>query len=426
MIKAAEEKIVLFGFSVTLLRALRDCLPDRAVLVVEEPDVARARGIEALAAGYPSVARVIQAEYQDPLELDRLLRREPAITRAAAVVPGSEYAVVPTAAVAERIGVPGAGRAAAPTFRDKFALRELTSRAGIPNPDYALVDRISDAERFFLRSGGRACVLKPTARQASAGVQIITELSQIREGWQASADPAEGHRTPGRGIASRLLFEHALHGPEYSVELLVVGGRIIFENVTAKRVQPGRFPVELGHTVPAMITASLRLALGDVNERLVSATGFQTGILHSEWIVTDDGPALVECAARMPGDEIGVLISEAWDFNLSEAYLRILLGEQPALPHAAPGAAAIVFLTAQPGEVVSVDGLERAAGLPGVRDVRIGLTAGAVVAPVTSSWGRVGHVRVRAGTPAEAHRLADDAAAAVVVTVRPVAPEIVR
>ncbi len=422
MIEVSEERIVLFGFSVTLLGALRGKLRDRSVLVVEEPDVARARGVDALAAGHPSVARVIHAEYQDPAGLDSLLACEPAIARAAAVLPGGEYAVVPAAVAAERIGVRGAGVRAARVFRDKYELRRVTFRAGIRNPACALVGRIEDAERFFLAAGGRACVLKPTARQASAGVQIITDVAQIREGWQTSAEPAEGHRVPRRGVPSRLLFEHALHGPEYSVELLVIGGRTVFSNVTAKRVQPGRFPVEVGHTAPAMITPPLRRALEEANIRLVSATGFEHGIVHSEWIVTDDGPALVEAAARMPGDEIGLLISEAWDFDLSEAYVRVMLGEPAAVPQAATGGAAIAFLTAPPGNVEAIEGVEQARSLPGVRDVRVGVGVGAVVLPVTSSWDRVGHVRARARTPAEAQHLAADAAAAISVTVRAAAP----
>jgi biotin carboxylase len=422
VIDVGEEKIVLFGFSVALLGALRSQLPDRSVLVVEEPDVARARGVDEIAAEHPAVARVIAAEYQDAAGLDRLMRRESAIARAAAVIPGSEYAVVPAAVVAQRIGVPGASENAARVFRDKFELRELASRAGIRNPAYALVRRIEEAERFFLAAGGRPCVLKPTARQASAGVQIITDVSQIAEGWHLTAAPDEGHRVPRRGVPSRVLCEHALQGPEYSVELLVANGRIIFRNITAKRVQPGRFPVELGHTVPAPIDAALRHALDGVNERLVSVTGFASGLLHSEWIVTDAGPALVECAARMPGDDISTLISEAWGFDLPEAYVRVLLGDQPHVPETAAGGAAVAFLAAPEGRVVSVEGLDRARRLPGVRDIRVGVGVGDVVPPVTSSWDRVGHVRVGASTAAAAHRLADEAASEITVAVRPLAP----
>jgi hypothetical protein len=87
VIKVGEEGVVLLGLSIAMLNALGSRLPARSVLVVEEPDVAQARGAEALAARYPAVARVVRAEYQDPAGLDRLLQQEPAIARASAVVP---------------------------------------------------------------------------------------------------------------------------------------------------------------------------------------------------------------------------------------------------------------------------------------------------------------------------------------------------
>jgi biotin carboxylase len=422
MIDVGPEEILLLGFSAALLTALHDTVPDGSVLVVEEPDVAAARGVHRLALGHPSISRVVLEEYQDPAGLAGLMAREPAVARARAVVPGGEYAVLPAAMVADRIGAPGAGIAAARMFRDKLALRELTTASGIRNPAYTLVTRLADAEQFFRDSGGRACVLKPTSRQASAGVQIITAISQIRDGWHLSLDPDEGHRVPARGVSSRMMMEHALRGSEYSVEQLVVDGRSVFRNVTAKQVQPGRFPVELGHTVPADVSPGLEAALVEATERLVTVSGFGTGILHSEWIVAGEQPSLVECAARMPGDEIGTLISDAWGFDLVESYVRVLLGQRPSLPGAPVGGAAIVFLTSPPGALVAVEGLECARDRAGVRDARVNLHVGGVVPAVTSSWDRAGHVRVVAATATEARRTAEEVAASIGLTVRPLSP----
>lgn len=423
MIDVAAEGIVLFGFSVALLSTLQDQVPAGSVLVIEEPDVAAARGVEALAARCPAVSRVIGAEYQDRSGLEVLLAEEPALAAAAAVLPGSEYAVVPAAIVAERIGVRGAGVRAARTFRDKFELRQVTSRAGIGNPRYALVGGIEAAEDFFERTGGSACVLKPTARQASAGVQFITEPEQLRSGWQLSADPDEGHRVPGRGVPSRVMIEQALDGPEFSVEVLVVAGGVVFANVTAKQVRPGRFPVELGHMVPAAIPPALNQDLVAATERLVTVTGLEYGILHSEWIVTESGPVLIEGGARMPGDAIGTLISQAWGFDLTLTYLRLLLGEPVVVPARARAGSAIVFFSAAPGRVVAVEGVERARARPGVCEVNVGVGAGTLVAPVTSSWDRAGYVRVVAATAAQAGQLAEQVAAEIEIIVREPGPD---
>jgi biotin carboxylase len=411
------ESVVFFGFSVTLLRSLATSLPPRSVVVVEEPDAVRDRDIPALAATLPAVSRVIAAEYQDPAGLAALLDREPAITRAHAVVPGLEYAVEAAAHVADLLHLRGAGRAAASAVRDKYRLRGLAGPAGVRNPPYALVGTVAEAERFFRRAG-RPCVLKPTSRQASAGVQIIRAVDQIAVGWALSADPDEGSRGPARGGSGPLLMEHALVGPEYSVELLVDEGRPVFVNVTAKQVLPGRFPVEIGHVVPAPVDPDLAGRLRTANERLISATGFGTGIMHSEWIVEDGTPTLVECAARMPGDEISQLVSLAYDVPFVERYLCLLLGQRPTLPAAAVRGAAIRFLTAESGDVVAVEGTADAERVPGVVTVRMTATPGARYAAVTSSWDRAGYVLACGEDARAADRSARAGADRIAVAVR--------
>ncbi len=454
MIDTGAESVVFVGFSVALLRTLTTSLPPGSVVVVERPEAVRDRDILALAGKLPAVSRVIVAEYPDRAGLTALMDREPAIGRARAVVPGLEYAVEAAAHLADRLCLPGAGRVAARAVRDKYRLRELAGPAGVRNPPYQLVDTVAQAEEFFRRAG-RPCVLKPTSRQASAGVQIIRAVDQIAAGWALSADPDEGqyhgpgagtalgeersdggnavpawlrgprerserqHHGPACGGSGRLLMEHALVGPEYSVETLVDAGRPVFVNVTAKQVLPGRFPVEIGHVVPAPVDADLAGRLRTANERLISAIDFGTGILHSEWIVDDGTPALVECAGRMPGDEISQLISLAYDVPFVETYLRLLLGHRPTMPAVASRGAAIRFLTADSGEVVAIEGTGRAEQVPGVVTVRVTATPGTRFSTVISSWDRAGYVLACGADPGAAERSARAGAATISIVVRP-------
>ncbi|RLP96085.1 ATP-grasp domain-containing protein [Micromonospora sp. CV4] len=411
----SRDELVMVGSALDLLRGLGDVLPAGSVVVVEEPDLIRRHDLERRYAALPIVSRLVPAGYQTGLDPAALLAREPGLAAARLVVPGQEYGVLAAAQLAGALGLPGAGVKAAEIFTDKHRMRVLAAAAGLTNPAFALVTTAAEASEFARRQGGR-CVLKPTRRAGSLGVQIVDDPALVAAAWAASADPETPPDAIAHDLPTAVLAEQVLIGTEHSVELLIVEGEVRFGNVTDKRVLTGGRPVETGHTVPSALPGDARRELLDVATRLAGAADFGTGVLHSEWIRTADGPALVECAARLPGDLIAVLISVAYECGFVGAYLRTLRGERPALPAGPSCAAAVEFLLAPPGTVTAVDGVRAASRVPGVLDVTVGVTVGDRVAQVTSSGRRSGQVLAWGADPAEATGAVARAAAQIRIT----------
>jgi biotin carboxylase len=400
--------VVLFGWNLTTLTGWRRCLPDASVLVIEEPDVIRKRGLDRAVPGLPVVQELIPCDYQVRESLEALIAHDGRLRCASGVGASVEYGVETAAEVAERLCLPGIGRRAAGVFRDKWELRGLAGRAGVRSPRHALVAGPREAEAF-LRSAGGPCVLKPTTRHANLGVQIVDREEDVARAWWEAWRPAEEVFAPDRGIPSRVLMERAVPGPAYSVELLVRAGRTCFANVTRKQVLRGRYPVEIGHAAPAPLDARATARLVCETERLVAAAGFGSGVVHCEWIVDGAGPVLVECAARLPGDRITTLLSRVHGFSLVEAYLSVLVGEPPLVCCQPLAAAAIRFITAEPGTVTAVAGLERARAVPGVELVELSVGPGDRVRRARSSWDRVGFAIASADTPDRAAAIAGEA-----------------
>ncbi|MCZ7439264.1 ATP-grasp domain-containing protein [Micromonospora sp. WMMC241] len=411
-----REQLVVVGGSFGSLRWFDQELPAGSVVLVEEPDVIRRRELTRFAAELPLIGRLVAAEYQTGLDVDDLVAREPGLAGARLVLPGLEYAVSATARLADRLGLPGAGATAADVFSDKHRMRLLADEIGLANPAYELVEDPERAVAFARAHGGR-CVLKPTRRSGSLGVQLITDPAELPARWAASATPPEPAEATERGLPTGVLVEELLVGSEHSVELLVADGEVLFANVTDKRVAGGRYPVETGHTVPSALPPAEHDALRSAAVRLAEAAGFRSGMLHSEWILAGGVPTLVECAARMPGDMITALISIAYERDVIEAYLRVLCGERPALPQRPTGAAAIEFLVAPPGRVTAVDGRRAALRVPGVLDVQVETKVGQTVPELLSSAHRSGHLMAWGATPDEAAVAARRAAGEIRITV---------
>lgn len=414
--------VVTVGCSWGSLAAIGVFQPDDSVILVEDPDVVRKRGLRSKVRGAPVIRELVEWEYGAAGAADAFFHAHPALAPAA-VVPLVEDATVFAARLAERYGLPGAGLGAAQLLRDKSLLREVTRAAGVPNPESRAADGPERVRAFMAARPGPA-VLKPADRQGSVGTRILWSAQEVDDAWaECVAECAAVHDSvwvPDRPAPVRMLVERYVRGHEYSVEMLVSQGRILFGNVTGKDLYPGSWPVERGHLVPADIGTDLETLLREQTELVVRAVGFGTGVVHCEWIVEDGRPYLVECAGRFPGDEIVELIEWAYDVELVRAYLTLLKDERldGPLPRRAGQHAAIRFLHAGPGVIDSVGGLDDAHAVPHVISCKVLAEPGARARAPRHSLDRVGFAISCAATPAEATGRAEEAVGRLRVTMR--------
>jgi biotin carboxylase len=410
--------VVIVGFVGVTLAAIAEFQPDNSVIYVEEPDVVRKRQVREKVDGLAFVRGLIEWEYHLAGKADEFYNAHPDLDPAA-IVPAIEYATLFAARLAERYGLPGAGLGAAQIMRDKALLRRVSAAAGIANPVSVKVESAADV-LAFMRGQPGPIVLKPANRQASVGTQVIHDPAEVELAWSSCLAQDEGIFVPDRPMELCMLAEQYIDGHEYSVEMLVRDGGALFVNVTGKRLFPGLRPVELAHVVPADIPVDLAELLGAQTALVVEAVGFRDGIVHCEWIVSGGIPYLVECAGRLAGDGVIDIIQRAYPVELFRCYYAVMKGEHlpSELPRRARGAAAVRFLTVEPGVVEGVRGVDDARQADGVFLVDVSVAPGDRCAGLRSSWDRAGIVMVTADNPAEALRLAEVAVGMVRIDVR--------
>ncbi|GAA2149832.1 ATP-grasp domain-containing protein [Kitasatospora kazusensis] len=308
----------------------------------------------------------------------------------------AEPQVIAGALAQDRLRLPGPSLHAAVVSRNKALQRTGFSAYGVPQPEFFLAAEVGRAREWMLER--LPVVVKPLTQSGSSGVELVTD---------AEAVPELIARRTGEGT---VLVEQAVLGPEFSWEALVRDGEVLFENFTAKETTPPPYFVELchriGHRFEDRETADQVSAL---TRGVLGAIGMRTGLVHLEFRLGPEGPALMEIAVRTPGDYLADAVGLTYGFDLYEAVVRLALGlPLDGLLNDAPVRyAATFFPTAEPGRISAIEGVEEALAHPAVARIRLRKQVGDVVTPLTSSSARLGHVLVDAASPAEREEALD-------------------
>ncbi|AJM77107.1 ATP-grasp domain-containing protein [Rathayibacter toxicus] len=358
---------VVVGYSSTLLSALEGRVPDRSVVIIDEPDMIVTRDIATQVEGHPSCAGLIPLGIHDEVGTPPVIAPPPGVT---AVVSPTEYGVVWAAELAREWGLPGAGIRAARILRDKIALRTVMHGI-VRQPDWSHVTSLAAAE-VFAQQHPAGFVLKPSNLQGSVGVQVLDSMSLLENAWSECLTAAEPRYRASTATPPRIMMESRLNGAEVSVEVFVRNGVIVFLTVTEKSVLDGIHPVEIGHIVPAPdLSRVARERLWEAMRRLITATGFRTGALHAEWFIDDDVPSLVECAGRVPGDGIHQLVSLAYGWDYLSAWLDLMRGREIQLCDRATATAAVVLARIPLDDVAVARATAAARAVPGVAEASL-------------------------------------------------------
>ncbi|MFD5496349.1 ATP-grasp domain-containing protein [Streptomyces sp. NPDC001812] len=353
-------------------------------------------------------AELLLCDFDDEAGLRRLVRETALAHDVAHVLHlGRETTMLPVAEEAHALGLAPNPPQAVRRLNDKAALRELLAGHGLSPVRCVALDSPAQAAAALAEFGYPA-VVKPAGLAGSTGVRLVQDRGEL-DRWAAQL-AALGHDGP-------VLVEEYLRGPEYSVETLSAGGRHQVVGITAKRTTPAPLFVETGQLFPAPLPSGTAAAVEKEVLALLDAAGHRFGPAHTEVILTDDGPRIVESQARLGGDRIPALIRIATGFDIEAALFDLLAG-RAAAPGPAVRSGAIRFFQFEPGTVESVDGLDAVRALPYVEEVSFRFAPGDELPATVHSASRHGYVVLEADDAEQADRRAGEAAALLRVRTR--------
>ncbi|MGA5442225.1 ATP-grasp domain-containing protein [Streptomyces griseoincarnatus] len=322
-----------------------------------------------------------------------------------AVLTVNEYLTELAARICAELGVPGNDPGLARAARDKAAMAEAFTAAGVRAP-YTVVVRDDAGLRAALADPrvGFPCVVKPLSGAGSAGVTVVSGPDSA----PAAADTARAavgmHSSGGD---SGVLVQAYAAGTEYSVESLTQDGTTTHLAITRKQVTGGPKRVETGHSLPVRLPPAIEAAVHREAQTAIRAAGIRHGASHTEVIVAADGRCTaIEIGARLAAGQIGILIRHALGIDVWAALLDVALGRPAALAPTAHGYATVRFLTSpRAGRLTSLSGFPKTG--PGVPFTRWRAALGGTVHEPGANGHRLGSFVVTGTDAAEVEERAD-------------------
>lgn len=298
----------------------------------------------------------------------------------------------------------------------KSKMRDRLRECGVPIPEYYAAQDFEAFSGAVDKLNGN-CIVKPADNAGSRGVVHLeaVEPTVIRETYEYSL---------GNARNGTVMVEEYMHGPEVSVEIMVMDGEPHILAITDKYITPPPYFVELAHCEPSRLDAGTQEEIRKVAAQAVRAIGIENAPAHVEIKVTEEGPKIVELAARLGGDFItSRLVPLSTGIDMVGASVLLATGEMPDLTPRRNRGAAIHFISVgnepasgalagseqqgaeREGVIARITVPDTLYEQEGVEEISLYKKPGDTVQGTRSSNDRLGHVITTGETPEQAMEL---------------------
>ena len=315
------------------------------------------------------------------------------------------------ATVSKEMALVGISEDTALKATNKAMMRECLKENGVPVPAFFKVSS-EDEYKKAIKKFKSSFVVKPADSSGSRGIYLVNDINDeklINDVYTYSKQFSR---------CGDVIVEEFMNGSEVSVETLSIDGEVTVLQITDKLTTGAPYFVEMGHSQPSRHSAEICEEISRVAKAAVKAVGIENGPSHTEIMVTEEGPKIVEIGARMGGDCITThLVPLSTGIDMVKCTILIALGEKPELVSQYCKGSAIRYFNVAQGVIKSIEGVTDAEKIDGVKQISIVRGVGETVTEINSSSARVGFVIAQGETAEEAVEICEKALEKITITV---------
>lgn len=383
------KKILILGASILQLPAIKKAKADGLYTIVVDmnPDA-------------------IGREYADEFHIISTIDTERIVALAQKLKPhgvmtlATDMPMRSVAAVSSALGLPGITLDTAIKSTDKGEMIKAFESAAVEHPWYHIISNIGDLHKV-LPLIMYPCVMKPTDNAGNRGVCYVESEQELLRQYDYSCKNSR---------SGTVIIEEYMHGQEVSVEIIVQDNLVHILSVTDKLTQGKPYFVEVGHSEPSMLHESIIERIKDVATRAVQAVGINNSPAHVEIMLTEDGPKMVELGARMGGGCITThLVPLSTGIDMLQCVIDLSMGKKVDLTPVFQKGSAIRHIEGIKGRIISIDGIEDAMKMYGVKEITLLKNIGDNVDYFKNGSDRIGYVIAQSNTAEEAIQICNKA-----------------
>ena len=163
------------------------------------------------------------------------------------------------------------------------------------------------------------------------------------------------------------LIQEFVPGPLVSVETFTYGGKTTILGITDRIMGSTPNFVEVGWSFPVTLGRNIDMVLSKLVVQLLAALKVSDAVCHTEFIITGNGPILIEVNPRIGG----MRLSDAMQFSCGKSVyvemIRMHLGSQPCVPSSTQRGMMEYHIYAPfRGRLNAINGIKFAEKLPGI------------------------------------------------------------
>lgn len=203
---------------------------------------------------------------------------------------------------------------------NKILMRECFKKNKIPSPDFFEADEnyIEQFQKNKTSEINFPKVVKPVDNMGARGCRLVRNKDEF---LPALKDAVGFSRT------KKAIVEDFMEGPEFSIDALVVNGKVIIAGFADRHIFFEPYFVELGHSMPSEISENKKQEIVKVFTDAVHALGLTNGVAKGDVKYTKQGPMIGEIAARLSGGYMsGWTFPYSSGFELTKEAMKIALG----------------------------------------------------------------------------------------------------
>lgn len=234
----------------------------------------------------------------------------------AVVTAASDLGSLTTGYLNDYLGFTGLTEQQVRSVTDKGLFIQLQEKLDLPRPQSFLLTSSEEFEKALPTIEKWPIIFKPIFASGSRGVQIIQDPFQAKEAFQLASETSE--------LKQHCVLQTYLDGKEHGGECLIESGKVVFLEFTHKFSNNKHVPI--GHCVPCSINESIKNALIQQIEAIVTHLGVVNSAINIDVIIGHDNiPILIDFSFRLGGNLLTNLMSQKYGLDPFERIIEYAL-----------------------------------------------------------------------------------------------------